>query len=174
MNLFEFTPQKNAKKLTQVTGLLFIGAAVLMVMTMLLPNIPYRWAVQLLSVGMLAMGIFIMTRYVMKSFVYAVIKTDDGNDFTVTEIQNRHTVTVCRIGMSSIEKVFVADINDKQTDSDIKKLIKADKRKKFNYCADLFAQKYVCIFSCEAGTPIAIRLTWDESLEAVFNVKEEE
>ena len=43
----------------------------------------YRWSVQLLSLGMLVMGIFITTRYVMKSFVYAVMSTDDGNDIDI-------------------------------------------------------------------------------------------
>ncbi len=174
MNLFEFTPTKNTKKLTQVTGLLFVGAAILMVLTMVIPDMPYRWVVQLISLGMLVMGIFITTRYVMKSFVYAVMSTDDGNDFTVTEIQNRHTITVCRISMSSVERTVVVEVNDKQTDAELKKQIKAEKRKTFNYCADLFPQKYVCIFSCESGTPIAIRLTWDESLEKLFNTEEEQ
>lgn len=174
MNLFEFIPQKNTKKLTRVTGALFIGAAVLMVVPLVFSGMPYRWVVQLLSIGMMVAGIFIMTRYAMKSFIYAVISTDDGNDFTVTEVQNRHTITVCRISMSSIEQVTVVDACDKAADSALKLRIKEEKRKSFNYCADLFPEKYICLFSCEADTPIAIKLTWDESLERIFDIKEEQ
>ena len=174
MNLFEFTPKKNTKKLAQITGILFIGAAILMVMTLPFANMPYRWTIQLLSIGMLVMGIFITSRYIMKSFVYAVVSTDDGNDLTVTEIQSRHSTTVCRISMSSIERAVVVDTNDRPTESALKEQIRTQKRKSFNYCADFFSDKYICIFSCEAGTPIAIKLTWDESLERLFDVKEEQ
>ena len=174
MKIFEFTPEKNTKKLSLVTGLLIIGAAVLMAATMITENLPYRWAIQLLALGMLAMGIFFTTRYVMKSYVYAVIKTDDGNDFTVTEIQGRHTITVCRIGLSGIERAVVVHSADREADSAVKKQIRAEKRKHFNYCADLFAEKYMCLFVNECGEELAIKLSYDECLDFLADGAQEE
>jgi len=165
MNLFEFQPPKNTKKLSLVTGLLLLGAAVLMFITFLYEEMAYRWAIQLLSVGMLVISIFITSRYVMKSYVYAVIKGEDGNDFTVTEIQSRHKITVCRIGISGIERVVVVEVGDRETDTALKKQIKAEKRKMFNYCADLFAEKYMCLLVNECGEELAIKLSYDECLD---------
>lgn len=169
MNLFEFRPQKNTKKLALTTGLLIIGAAVLMLATMVIENIPYRWAIQLLSLGMLVVGIFITTRYVMKSYIYAIIRNDEGGkDLTVTEVQSRHVITVCRIGLDNIEQVVSVPVGNREADTEVKNKIKSEKRKQFNYCADLFAEKYICIFVKECGEAIAIKLTWDEELENVL------
>lgn len=169
MNLFEFRPQKNTKKLALTTGLLIIGAAVLMLATVIIENIPYRWAIQLLSLGMLVMGIFITTRYIMKSYVYAIIENGNGGkDFTVTEIQNKNVITVCRIGLDNIEQIVSVPLGNKEADAAVKNKIKAEKRKQFNYCADLFAEKYICIFVTECGEAIAIKLTCDEEMETVL------
>ncbi len=164
MNLFELIPQKNVKKLGLATGLLIIGAGALMLVTFAVTEMPYRWAVQLLAIAMLVMGIFITTRYIMKNYVYAIYEDEDGRDLTVTELSGRHRVTVCRISLSSIERLEVVEAADRPTDTQVKNDIKAQKRKLFNYCVDLFSDKYICVFSNEGGTPIAIKLTWDERL----------
>lgn len=173
MNLFEFRPEKNVKKLRTVTGILLLGAGVLMLVTVISGDIPYRWAVQLISLGMLAISIFITSRYIMKSYVYAVIKGDNGNDFTVTEIQGRHTITVCRIGLASIEQTVIVPLGNKQADTEVKNKIKSEKRKMFNYCADLFDEKYICLFVNECGESMAIKLSWGEELERLFEHQEE-
>ena len=128
MVLFEFSPQKNTKRLSLVTGLLIIGAAILMIVTMILGELSYRWSIQLLSLGMLAVGVFITTRYVMRGYVYAVVRNDEGDkDLTVTEVQGRHTVTVCRVGLSHIERVIVIPQGDKQSEIEVKNEIRARK-----------------------------------------------
>ncbi len=168
MNLFELIPKKNIRKLSLMTCLLLVGAAVLMLVTFAAPSMAYRWAVQLLAVGMLVMGIFVTSRYIMKNYLYAVVNDGDSTDFTVTELQGRHRVTVCRISLESIEKLCVIEASDRPADSELKRSIKAEKRKMFNYTADLFADKYICVLSNESGIPIAIKLTWDEQLEEIL------
>ncbi len=168
MILAEFVPEKNVKKLGAVTLAMFLGAAMLILITVIKPDIDYKWAFQFIAVGLIAMGIFITTRYIMKNFVYAICKGDDGNDFTVTELQGRHKTTVCRISLSSIEQAVVVPQNDKPAEQVIKNKIREEKRKKFNYCADLLADNYICIFSNEGDTPIAIKISWNSSLETWF------
>lgn len=174
MNLFEFRPEKNVKKLGMITGLLLMGASVLLLVTVIISDVPYRWAIQLLSLGMLTVSIFITSRYIMKSYVYAVIKADDGgNDFTVTEIQGRHVITVCRIGLSSVEQAVVVNQGDKVADTEVKNKIKSEKRKSFNYQADLLGEKYICLFVTECGEQMAIKLSWGEELEKIFDTDTE-
>ncbi len=172
MKIFEFIPKKNTNKLTAMVGLLLMGSAVMFLVTMIYEEMPYRWAIQLLGMGMLAMMIFVVSRYLMKNFAYAVIESEEGNDFTVTELQGKRSVTVCRIAMSSVEQVIVVEQNDRQADTTLKNMVKAQKRKMFNYCADLFTDKYICVLSNESGTHIAIKLTYDESLEKLFGASE--
>jgi hypothetical protein len=168
MNLFEFIPEKNIKKLHRLVGACLFGALALMAVTAIFREMAYRWAVQLLSVGLLMMGVFILTRYIMKSFVYAVIRTDRGDDLTVTEVQGKHRITVCRIALEGIERIIVVEQGDKQTDAQIKQTCKEQKRKRFNYCADLLDEKYICVFANECGESLAIKLSWGEQLEKML------
>ena len=97
MKIYEYTPEKNTKKLAGVTGLLLGGAVILILIYKLIPRISSPWMFQLLAVGMLMMAVFITSRYIMKSYVYAITEQDGDRLLTVTEIQGRHTITVCRI-----------------------------------------------------------------------------
>lgn len=164
-NLYEFTPKKNTKKLGMITGVLIIGAAVLMLFTILFgEKMPYRWTIQLLSLLMLALGVFITARYIMKSYSYAVIEDNGQLDLAVTEMQGRHTVTVCRIALSGIEELRTLEAGDKSTGTEVKNKIRREKRKSFNYCGDLLDEKCVCIFTVECGESLAIKISYDGRL----------
>ena len=168
VKIYEYTPQKNVKKLGLITGLLLLGAVILIIIQRLMPNLSSPWMFQLLAVGMLMLVIFITARYIMKSYVYAIIDEDGSVDLTVTEIQGRHVITVCRISLSGLESVVVAYKGDPASDNPVKNKIRADKRKSFNYCSDFFDEKYICIFSDEGGTAVAVKLSWDEKLEKLI------
>jgi hypothetical protein len=168
MNLFEFIPEKNVKKLRRVVSACLLGAAALVAVTAIFGEMAYRWAVQLLAIALLMMGVFITSRYIMKSYVYAVMRTERGDDLTVTEIQGRHRITVCRIALDGIERIIVVEQGDKQTDAQIKQTCKEQKRKRFNYCADLLDEKYICVFANECAEPLAIKLSWGEQLEKIL------
>ena len=85
MGIFEFKPPKNIKKLQLVLGILLLGSIAVLLLTYIL-TFPAEWTVQLLGLGMLGMGIFVFTRYIIKDFVYASVKDENGGiDFTVTE-----------------------------------------------------------------------------------------
>ena len=50
----------------------------------------------------------------------------------------------------------------------VKERIRSEKRKSYNYCSDLFEEKYICIFSCESGESIAVKLSWDETMDRML------
>ena len=161
MKIYEYTPKKNTKKLAGVTGLLLGGAVILILIYKLIPRISSPWMFQLLAVGMLMMAVFITSRYIMKSYVYAITEQDGDRLLTVTEIQGRHTITVCRISLTNIQEVTVADNGQ---DAPVKNRIRSEKRKSYNYCIDFFEDKYACVFACEGGEDIAVKLSFDEKL----------
>ncbi len=173
MNLFEFIPEKNNKRLSLVSGLLLIGGSLMLLVTYIFEGITGKWIFQLLAICMFGVSIFLVSRYVMKNFIYAIVSTDGGNDFTVTELQNKKKTTVCRISVSNIERTFVIEQGDKVKEDSVKALIKEGKYKKYNYCADLFDEKCIYILADECGERVAIRLSWSEDLEAYFPVVKE-
>ena len=174
MKLYEFTPQKDTKKLSSISGVLFIGAILIMLCTIIFGGMAFRWVFQLTALGMFTAAIFITTRYVMKSFVYRIESSDNTEDensspdLTVTEIQNRHTITVCRLALSGIEETVILTPDNKATASDLKQRIKSEHRKFYNYCADFMPQKQICILVTECGEKLAVYLSYDEELERIF------
>ena len=168
MNLFEFIPSKNTKRLGIVSGLLLLGGSVMLLITIIFSGVAFRWVFQLLSICMFGLSIFLISRYVMRDYVYAVVSTDNGNDFTVTELQNKKKTTVCRISISNIEKSVVINEGDKTKESEIKALIKQGNYKKFNYCADIMNEKCVYVFADECGERVALKLSFGEELERVL------
>ena len=171
MNLFEFIPAKNTKRLGLISGLLLLGGSIIMLVTAILEGIAWKWVFQLISICMFGISIFLVSRYVMKNYIYAVISTEGGNDFTVTELQNKKKTTVCRIAVSNIEKAVVIEQGNKSGEDAIKALIKQGKYKRFNYCADIFDEKCIYLLADECGERVAIKLSWGEKLEAYLPVE---
>ena len=171
MKLYEFIPQKDKRKLSAISSVLLIGAILIMMCTAILGDIPLKWVFQLVSIVMLTAAIFITSRYIMKSFVYRIELTDEQRspDLTVTEFQNRRSITVCRLAVSSIEKIVVIDQNDKSTLTATKSRIREEHRKYYNYCSDFMPQKQICVLATECGEQLAVFLTYDSELERMLN-----
>ena len=89
MSLYEYTPPKSNKKALGVIIILLSLAIGLFAFTMIFPNIALRWLVQLIAVLALVAVIFIISRYIAKSFLYTIAQNDDGTlDLNIAEITN--------------------------------------------------------------------------------------
>jgi hypothetical protein len=170
MNVYEYSPPKSNKKASGIILILFSLAAGLFLFTILFPNIPFKWAIQLISIVAFVAVIFIISRYVAKSFVYAITEADDGTlDPTVTEITNagRTQITVCRIALSNIEEAYLLDRSNPEHIEKIKSLqksAKADGRKSFNYCPDINPTELCIILVEECGEKFLIKISPDATL----------
>lgn len=176
MNVYEFSPQKSNKKALGIILILLSLSAGLFAFTTLFPDIPYRWALQLISVMSFVVIIFIISRYIAKSFLYAVVKNDDTLDFTVTEITNagRTHITVCRIALSNIEEAHLIDRSIPENIEklkNIKKTANTDGRKSFNYCPDVNPTEFCILLIEECGEKILLKLSYDPTLWRYFNNK---
>ena len=168
MKIYEYTPMKDTKKLATVTGSLLGGAAILVLIYLFVPKISAPWIFQLLAVGMLMLAVFITSRYIMKSYVYAIVEEEGEKLLTVTEIQGRHTITVCRLSLAGLEAAVTVPKGDTVAQAAVKQRIRAEKRKSYNYCIDLFEEKFICLYSEEGGERIAVKVTWEEELEKLI------
>ncbi len=127
--------------------LFLIGGVLLMFLSMRLKGvIGFIWVFQLIGIALCAASIFIFSRYVSKGYIYAVTK--DG-DLTVTEVQGRRRVTVCRLAIAQITELELIDAPDAQKTAELKRKMKSEKRKVYNYCIDLVPERVCYIFSEE-------------------------
>lgn len=145
--MYEYIPQKSNKKAMYLVCLFLIGGVLLMFLSMRLKGIiGFIWVFQLIGIALCAASIFIFSRYVSKGYIYAITK--DG-DLTVTEVQGRRQITVCRLSIAQISEIELLDSPDAERTNAIKKKIKSEKRKVYNYCIDLVPSRVCYIFSEE-------------------------
>ena len=105
MDVYEYIPQKSNKKAIGIIIILTALALVLFAFTLIFPSLPLKWIPQLIAIIAFVCVIFIISRYIAKSFLYTVVKNDDDTlDLTVTELTNagRKKITVCRIAIANI------------------------------------------------------------------------
>ena len=158
--MYEYIPQKNLKKTTGIVLLLGVAAAVAVFFTSLFPEMPFRWALQLVAICCLAAIVYITARYVTKSFIYRIEPRDEGGlDLTVTELTGgKKPITVCRVGLENIsEAVRVTEENREA----LKKKAVANGRKKFIYICDIEPPVTLWLFAEECGESLAIKISAD-------------
>ena len=165
--MYEWIPPKNNQKAQKITLLLFAGAAVLMAFPSLIPQLPYRWILQLLSIALLTAAIFIMTRYIAKLYIYRILDLGNGNlDLTVTEAKagGKGQITVCRIGLSNIRKCVCMEDTPSSEGMHLLKQSRKAHQKNFDYCADLHPAQSIVLFVEEGGEELVLRLSFDPML----------
>lgn len=177
MNLYEYIPPKSNKKAIGASLILISFAAGSFIFTLLFPTIPFRWGVQLISILAFVAFVFIISRYVSKKFLYAIIENDEKKlDFTVTEITNagRTKITVCRISINDIERSYLLDCTvpeNQQKLKNLKKTAKEDGRKSFNYCPDINPAEVCVLIGEECGEKYLIILSPNDTLWEYLNTK---
>lgn len=158
--MFEWIPQRTNTTARKMILLFFLGSAALILVTMLVPGVPFRWVFQLLAIILLTAGVFLTTRYVTKLFIYRI----DQGDLTITEANTngKRQITVCRVAISGILSVTVSE-----SASEAKEQIRALKKqhiKLFDYTADLQPATSMFVTVREGGEELALRLSYDRAL----------
>jgi len=162
--MYEITPQGNRQKAKNIVSALILGGFAVMLVTSVADSMPFKWAFQLGGLAVITAGIFVLTRYVSRTFSYKVEQTDTGADFTITELQRKSFVTVCRIALSNIKEIKVFDSTQKSAEKDFLATVRKDGRKTFNYCVDINPDKFVWVVADECGQSVAVKITYDEKL----------
>ena len=164
--MYRFTTQKNNKSASTLSLCLFLAAAVLFLSPSLI-SVPYKMFWQLGGIACLVAAVAILTRFVFKSFRYDVVPTERGLDLNVTEIQGKSVITVCRIGVSNIEKVLVLSRGEKADEADLRD------RRRFSYIGEMFAQKECVVLATECGERLLIRLSHDDELVRILTPEDQ-
>ena len=159
--MYEYTPQKKTSKAKSAAVCLIVGAAVLLLTVSLIDGIAYKGIFQLISFFILGLGILFATRS-MKSFTYRITApSDSGSDLTVTEVQGRSKITVCRISLSGISEAVVCDRAELKRQ---KARIRRERRKFYSYTADILEERTIVVHAVECGEEVSLILSYDEAL----------
>lgn len=169
MKEYEYIPQKNHTRLNGIIIILIALAAALFMTSIVFPEIPFRWVLQFLGIISLVGVVFIITRYVAKSFVYTVLVNDDGaRDLTVCELTNgKKRTTVCRIAISNITEAYLLypeRSDDRIKEKELSANARSERRKSFDYCHDIKASPVCILLAEECGEPLLIKLSPDDTL----------
>lgn len=164
MKLYEWIPKKTNQTAQTVIILLLVAAAILFAFPMVLPDLPFRWGVQLLALGLLTAAIFMVTRYVAKFYIYRIVSDgDDANDLTVTESRanGKGQVTVCRVGLAHILRRELVESNER-----VAQERKGKKGKIFDYRVDFHPAQSILLTVEEGGEELTLLLSYSEELWA--------
>ena len=158
--MFEWIPTKTNTTARKMILLLFLGSAALMVTTMLVPTVPFRWVFQLIAIFLLTAGVFLTTRYITKLFIYRI----ENGDLTVTEANTngKRQITVCRVGLANITSVTHCQSAEESVGQ-----IKGHKKNRsrfFDYTVDLQPAEFLLVTVTEGGEELTLRLSYDKTL----------
>ena len=159
--MYEFKPKRTNDKARNLVILFFIGSAALLLLSIALDGIPFLWVIQLFAVILLAAAVFLVTRYIMRGYIYRIEQTDGGADLTVTEISSggRRQITVCRISLLGIKsaEAYGADRSKLRE-------YRQKTKKIYDYRVDLAPEKSIALLSEECGESSVILLAFDDRL----------
>jgi len=86
----------------------------------------------------------------------------------VTEVQGRKRITVCRLSISQMSRIESFEGAQTEKINAIKKQIKSEKRKVYNYCIDLVPST-VCYVLSEEYDEVAVIFQPDEKMLEILN-----
>ena len=170
MKEYEYTPQKNFTRITGIMIILIALSAALFLTPIFFEQLPFKGVFQFLSVLCLVAVVYIIARYVAKTFVYSILRNDDGSlDLTVCELTNgnRRRTTVCRISLSGITEtclLYPEKSEDKIREKELSANARHEHRKCFDYCHDMKASPVCIILTEECGEELFIKISPDEKL----------
>ncbi len=170
MTQYEWIPTKSNQKARNTVIVLFFGALALMLIPMAFPALPFRWAVQLLSLVLLTAGIFLTTRYLTKLFIYRIVGEGESLDLTVTEANSngKRQITICRVGLSGIRRMVILDASKPEIEKEERALLKKSHIKQYDYRPDLCPAKSLLLIVEEGGEELCLFLSYDETLASFF------
>ena len=119
---------------------------------------------EIIGLFALAFAVLVASRYLLKDYVYRLEEAENGDvDLTVTELQGKRRVTVCRIGLSAVEEILT---ETPETRKAMKERLKGMKR--YDYCIDLVPSRSLYLLFRDRDETVSVRLIPDERMERIL------
>ena len=170
--MYQWIPQKSNKTAQRAILILLLGAILLFGFTAIFPNLAYRWVYQMIGLGMLTAVLFLVTRYVTRTYIYQIRGKDgEEQDLEILECSanGRKQITVCRISLFGLRSLTLLDLSDGGKSESFLAACKQEKKKIYNYCVDLQPQRSCLLLCDESGEELWIRLNYEPGLWEILS-----
>ena len=162
MRFYEYDPKSNKKREKLAVAALLIFAATLVGFSQI-PSLPYPSLAQLLMVFALVGVVMLVSRCLLRRFVYAVVPSDrgesDARDFVITEYYGNHVSVVCRISTANIESITRLTRENRREISQ-----KLRRQRVYYYTAQLWGEHFYLLTVRDDEEVFYIRILADTAL----------
>lgn len=171
--MYQVKVQRQNKITAMLCALLCAGGVGLFAIS-LLPGLPFPFFAQGMGVLALTFGVLFYAKYILHTYYYNIrpsgIFDADGAEIidleVVDEIGKRRT-TVCRIGLRDMAEISARPARATKKNGQTK-LRARDGGRIFYYCADLFPEKILAVYTTDGNL---IVLTFDQQLYNILRTK---
>ncbi|MBQ7783716.1 MAG: hypothetical protein IJZ89_03715 [Clostridia bacterium] len=165
MYSYSYVPPRDIKKCSLVSLVGFIlGFGLIYVSNFL----PYATVLQIIGIAVLAVSIFMTTRYVVRRYVYSTQQAGEGDyDLVINEISGKNSKAVCRINMDEItDFIYSADgkIPEKYAGKNGKDILR------FDYCQDFMPKDAYYLYATLREGKVCIKFSPDRKLADIIGV----
>ena len=165
MYSYSYVPQRDIKKCSLIPLIGFILGFGFMYFANI---IPYATFLQVIGIGVLAITIFLTTRFVVKSYVYSTQEIGEGDyDFVVNEISGRKSRAVLRINADEItDFIYSPDgkVPSKYAGKNGKDILRYD------YCQDFMPKDAYYLYASLREGKVCIKFSPDTHLAEIIEV----
>lgn len=167
MIIYEYAPV-NKKKREKVTLLLCLGLSVTAFALAQVPRMLFPVLLKLLGIAMLFASVMLLTRYLMRRYIYCVEEREGSQDgapydFVITEYYGNHKSVVCRI---SVDEILGAKHINRQTEKDFSS--KRRGKRVYSYIDLLAPENGYILDVCHDDEQFFVRVLADKPLLALL------
>jgi len=161
--MYEYSPTLTKRKERLISILLLFLGLCLFGFSQV-EGIPFPIIYQALGLFSLTATIILISRYLMRRYVYSIVPRENGPadgvpDFVVTEYYGRRISVVCRVSLADVEEILPITKETKKTVRE-----KQKGRLFYDYTADLFSQNRYLLTITDGEHRFSARLLADEEL----------
>lgn len=165
MYSYSYVPPRDIKKCSLIP---LIGFILGFGFIYLADVLPYATFLQVIGIGVLAITIFLTTRFVVRSYVYSTQEIGEGDyDFVVNEITGKSSKAVCRINADEITDLIYSP------DGKMPPKYAGKNRKDilcYDYCQDFIPKDAYYLYASIREGKICIKFSPDAHLAEIIEV----
>lgn len=163
MYSYSYMPPRDIRKCSLIPLIGFILGFGFMYLAGVLPYVAF---LQVIGIAVIAITIFLTTRFVVRSYVYSTQKISDGDyDFVINEITGKRSRPVCRINADEItDLIYSPDgkVPEKYAGKNGKDILRYD------YCQDFMPKDAYYLYATLMEGKICVKFSPDSHLAGIL------
>ena len=169
MKYYEYDP-KAPKRREKLAAMGLLALAALLFGVAQIPGVPYPALLQLCMVFALVGVVMLVSRCLLRRFVYTVCEPEDTNrtapDLVITEYYGNHVTVVCRISLADIAEITHLTPENRKAVSQ-----KLRQQRVYHYTAQLWGEGMYLVRVCDEDEVFYLRIVADDTLISTLKMQ---